>query len=58
MDKILTESEKKAYILKNWKLSSGKKISLMLQRFWNLHSEKSGEIPKSPEQISREIGLI
>lgn len=47
----MTDKEKKEFILQNWKVSSGKKISLMLNRYWS-EGKKSGEdIVKQAEKI-------
>jgi hypothetical protein len=35
MENITNDVEKKQYILKSWSLSSGKRIALMLKRYWS-----------------------
>jgi len=46
----MNTQEKKDYIKTNWKLSSGKRITEMLKRYWSFESEKT-----APEKDSYEL---
>ena len=39
----MTKKEAKNYILREWKKCSGKKISMMLERYWKMKEEKINE---------------
>lgn len=40
LKETMDNKQKKDYILKNWKLSSGGRISEMLRRYWNGSDQK------------------
>jgi len=45
----MNKLEQKKYIIKTWKLSSGKRISAMLRRYWSV--DKSDDIVKKAKEI-------
>ena len=43
----MKDIDKKKYILSNWKTSSGKKIAIMLKRYWSLEKKEDGIIEEA-----------
>ena len=50
----MTENEKKKYIIKQWKFSSGPRIKEMLKRYWNLKNPPKNNIIQEAELIFHE----
>ncbi len=54
MQPLQTDDEKKGYILKNWNVSNGRRITEMLKRYWGSPSNKNA--PTTDEQIKDLFG--
>lgn len=59
----MNDQQKKEYILKSWKMSSGERIVKMIQRYWGLDNrsrvekamEKQKEIEKAADEAFRDV---
>jgi len=51
LNKMFTNSEKKAYIKSQWQISSGSRITLMLKKYWCSKLVEENIKPTTGEEI-------
>ena len=51
---MLSKQQQKQYILKHFKLSSGKKITEMLKRYWSNNKNSAPDIVETAKKIFNE----